>query len=242
MTNFSKEKTYAIFDTPINKKTIAQLSTENIETIIFPTISPKPLENSGINSLLQNLNQFDWLVFTDVYTVEYFLNLLKKFGIDLFELDEFRVLAFGEAVADRLRFSQIHADVIPSTIKTSDILQALKDYVFDEGEFENLRFLIVKEQNCKVELKKILLEMNSMVTEMLIYNFEMGEETVLPRLKALLKGGAIDEFIFSSHFDVLNLAQLFQTENLTQLLFGIELTATDNLTLQSLQEFRLIEK
>lgn len=232
MSGYSKDKTYAIFDSPLNKKRIAEIE----QAVIFPTITINEIEND--KSILQNLDEFDWLIFPDVYTVEYFVTALEQLGIDLYELDNLRVLAYGESVADRLRFSQLHADVIPSTIKTSDVFQSLKEYVFDEDEFSDLRFLILKEQNIEIELPRELPN----AIELPIYSIEIDDETEIPKLKALLKGGAIDEFIFSSHYDVLNLAQLFQTENLAELLYGITLTATDNLTLQSLQEFRLIEK
>lgn len=240
MLSFSKEKTYALFSSPLNRKKIAELESNQIETVVFPTITT--LETEIDLSTLENLSQFDWLVFTDVYTVEYFVNALEKLEIDLYELDELRVLAFGEAVADRLRFSQLHADVIPSTIKTSDVLQAVNDYIFDEEEFANLSFLVLQKANDEIELIDELSKLNSNPVVLQIYSVEIEDETSIAKFKALLKGGAIDEFIFSSHYDVLNLAQLFQTENLAELLEGIKLTATDNLTLQSLQEFRLVER
>jgi uroporphyrinogen-III synthase len=236
MSEFSQEKTYALFASPLNQKRLSQLQKLEIETIIFPTITVT--ESNYSTRILQSLSEFDWLIFPDVYAVEFFVNSLEKLDIDLFELDSLRVLAYGEAVADRLRFSQLHADVIPPTVKTSDVLQSLKDYIFDEDEFARQRFLVLKKKNAEIDLVKELPN----VSEMEIYEVEIKDESEIPKLKALLKGGAIDEFIFSSHYDVLNLAQLFQTENLADLLEGMTLTATDNLTLQSLQEFRLIEK
>lgn len=236
MSEFSQEKTYALFASPLNQKRLSQLQKLEIETIIFPTIAVT--ESNYSTRILQSLSEFDWLIFPDVYAVEFFVNSLEKLDIDLFELDSLRVLAYGEAVADRLRFSQLHADVIPPTVKTSDVLQSLKDYIFDEDEFDGQKFLVLKKKNSEIDLVKELPN----VSEIEIYEVEIKDESEIPKLKALLKGGAIDEFIFSSHYDVLNLAQLFQTENLADLLKGITLTATDNLTLQSLQEFRLIEK
>lgn len=238
MSNFSKDKTYALFASPSNKKLIAELSSQNIGTVIFPTITTQEI-NDDI-SVIEKLSDFDWLVFPDVYTVEYFVKALEKHNIDLFELDDLRVCAFGEAVSDRLRFSQLHADILPLTIKTSDILQSLKDYIFDEAEFENLRFLILKKQESEIEIVGELLKAGSGVTEQPVYSIMIEDENEIPKLKALIKGGAIDEFIFSTHLDVLNLAQLFQTENLADLLEGITLTATDKSTSQSLYEFRLL--
>jgi uroporphyrinogen-III synthase len=239
MPNFSKDKTYALFESPLNKKTIGELKAGKIETIVFPQITTTKLDNTGSISGLAD--EFDWLVFSDVYAVEYFVGALEKAGIDLFELDSVRVLAYGEAVSDRLRFSQLHADVIPSTVKTPDVLRALKDYIFDEQDFANLRFLVLHEKTAEIELAGKLLELGSAVTNFPVYSAIISDPAEIPRFKALLKGGAIDEFIFSSYFDVLNLAQMFQTENLAELLEGITLTAADNATRQSLLEFRLSE-
>lgn len=236
MQDFSPEKTYALFANPFNKKIISELTEKNIETIIFPTISTGEFEYEP--AIIKGLSNFDWLIFMDVYAVEYFVNAVEKSGIDLFELDSVRVLAFGESVADRLRFSQLHADVIPKTIKTSDVLQALQEYIFED--FNELKFLILKEEKSHPEITLELIKINSKVTELGIYFAKVEDENEIPKLKALLKGGAIDEFIFSTHFDVLNLAQMFQAENLEEILNGVNLTATDDLTLQSLKEFRLI--
>ncbi|MBX7170130.1 MAG: uroporphyrinogen-III synthase [Pyrinomonadaceae bacterium] len=235
MQNFSAEKTYALFANPFNKKTISDLAEKNVETVIFPGIMTEEIEFEA--TIIESLSNFDWLVFTDVYTVEYFVNALEKKGIELFELDALRVLAFGESVADRLRFSQLHADVIPSTVKTSDVLQSLQDYIFED--FSELKFLILKEEKSQPEIAEELKRLNSTVTELGIYFAKVEDENEIPKLKALLKGGAIDEFIFSTHFDVLNLAQMFQAENLKDILDDVTLTAIDNLTLQSLKEFRL---
>jgi uroporphyrinogen-III synthase len=237
MPDFSKDKTYALFDSPGNKKTIANLNSQNIKTILFPVILTKPNETSQTDSLFLKLSDFDWLIFTDVYTVEYFINSLEKLEIDLFEIDEFGVLAFGEAVSDRLRFSQLHADVIPATIKLSEVLQSLKDYIFDEMEFENLRFLILKEEKAKVALADELKKLGSKVTELTIYSTQIEEN--FTRLKTLLKGGAADEFIFSSPLDIINLSQIFQTESLEEVLAQTKLTTTNKQTLQTLEEFRL---
>lgn len=238
MFDYSEEKTYALFNSPNNKKLIAELDSKNIETIVFPTITTISAINNEDFPL--PMEDFDWLIFPDVYTVEYFVNYLEENGVDLFELDSVRVCAYGEAVADRLRFSQLHADVIPPTVKTKDVIQGIKDYVFDEEEFQSLRFLVLKKYDSEIEAANDLANLNSSITELAVYDINIEDETILPKLKALLKGGAIDEFIFSSHYDVLNLAQLFQTDNLEELLENINLTATDKLTLQSLQEFRLV--
>ena len=238
MSDYSEEKTYALFDSPANKKLIGELKSKEIEVIVFPM-------TTTISAIIEktfpaHLEDFDWIIFPDVYTVEFFIEHLEKQQFDLFELDTVRVCALGEAVADRLRFSQLHADIIPPTVKTQDVIQTIKDYVFDEDEFRGLRFLVLKKEGSSFEFIEKLRDLEAEVAEIPVYSSKIDDESILPKLKALLKGGAIDEFIFSSHFDVLHLAQLFQTENMTDLLENIELWSIDKIAAQTLQEFRLI--
>lgn len=239
MSNFSAEKVYALFETTANKKIIAELTSIGAKTILFPTVEPEEIDDLEINKISDIPANFDWLIFPDIYTVEFFLQKLATSDFDLFELDVLRVCAFGESVADRLRFAQLHADVIPNTIKTPDVWEALKNYLIDESEFENLRFLILKKENSNVEITNELKNQNADATELEIYRMLAGEDSEIAKLKALLQGGAVDEFIFTSPFDVLNLAHLFPNENLVDVLSEIKLTATDKIALQSLEEFRL---
>lgn len=237
MLKFSATKTYGLFDSAANRKTIAELENIGADFVLFPNITAKIVENAELENILSD---FDWLIFPDVYTVEFFLQNLEETGFEFYELDAFRVCAFGESVSDRLRFAQLHADIITNSIKTLDVLQSLKDYIFDESEFASLRFLILKEANAKVEISDKLKKLDAAVTEIPIYQVEIENDAVFAKPKALLKGGAIDEFIFSSPFDAINLSHIFQTDNLAEVLAETKLTASDNQTLQTLEEFRLV--
>ena len=125
--------------------------------IEFPEIKTVKINlNDRQINLLKNLNEFDWLIFTDIFTVDYFLEELEKTGFELYELDNFRICACGEAVADKLRFVQVHSDVIPVNSDEEVIISGIKDYIFDEEQFVNSKFLIVKAENKTSELSKLL--------------------------------------------------------------------------------------
>ncbi|MGI8468365.1 MAG: uroporphyrinogen-III synthase [Pyrinomonadaceae bacterium] len=240
MSKFSAEKIYALFDNAMNKKIVSELSMIGAKTILFPAAETTLTANEETEKILNNLNEFDWLIFTDIYAVEFFLQKMSELEIDLFELDALRACAYGESVADRLRFAQLHADVIPNSVKTAEVWQSLKNYLFDESEFENLKFLVLKKENSIIEIVAELKKQNSGVEELEIYQTIAEAENEIAKLKTLLKGGAIDEFIFTSPFDVINLAHLFPNENLADVLTEVSLRAADNAAAQSLREFRLI--
>lgn len=239
MLKFSADKTYALFLNPANRKIVSELEVICAKVILFPVIETREILNGETDKLSPVLAEFDWLIFTDIYTVEFFLQKLQEDAFDFFELDEMRVCAYGESVADRLRFAQLHADIIPNSIKTSEILQTIKDYFIDETEFKVAKFLILREKNTVAQIADELKNLGATVSELPIYEIIAEKESETAKLKTLLKGGAIDEFIFTSPFDVINLAHLFPNDNLADVLAETALYAADNATAQSIQEFRL---
>lgn len=239
MQHFSAEKTYALFLNPVNRKIISELEVIGAKTILFPALQTQEILSDETNDLSSFLKNFDWLIFPDIYTVEFFLQKLEQEEFDFFELDEIRVCTFGESVADRLRFVQVHADIIPNSIKTAEVLQTIKDYFINEDELKTAKFLIFKEKNTVAEISKELENLGGKVSELSIYETIAEKESETAKLKSLLVGGAIDEFIFTSPFDIINLAHLFPTENLADVLAETVLYAADNVTTQSIQEFRL---
>lgn len=237
MSKFSADKSYALFDTPASRKIISELKSLGAKTLLFPAVETEfAADNTDFANILLD---FDWLVFTDIYTVEFFLQKLEEINFDLYELDNLRVCAYGESVADRLRYAQLHADVIPSNLKTETVLDDLKNYLFNE-ELSNSRFLIFKEKTADISLIDELKNYGSTVSEILIYKMNVAESAEIAKNKSLLRGGAADEFIFTSPQDVTVLAHYFPNENLQDILEDTALTFSDNITRQSLEEFRLI--
>lgn len=219
MTNTINTKTYALFQTPNNKKLIEHLRQHAANVFLFPPVKTEIAELSAdAASLLNDLGRFDWIVFTDVFAVDYFIETLEANGIDLFELDKLRVCALGESVCDRLRFSQIHSDVIPNKIVSEEIVKMIAEYAEREG-FDDLKFLIVKSTSAQLDLIERLKARGAKTTELPIHKIEVSVGGDTTKLKVLLNSGAVDEFVFSSAEDVLSFEACF--------LDGFNFTAND---------------
>jgi uroporphyrinogen-III synthase len=240
MTRFSRDKTYALFDAPANRKIIAEMQAGGIEFVLFPVVETAPVETPEADAALLRATAFDWLVFTDAFAADFFLARLNDLGVDLFDLDAARVCAYGESVADRLRFAQVHADVVTNTLKTADVYEAIENYLLDASEFATLSFLILKASEREAPIAEILRAAGASVTELALYCALTAADFDVPKIKALLKGGAIDEFVFTSASDVANLAHLFPADPLEELLEGVRITPLDKTTAQALIEFRLL--
>jgi uroporphyrinogen-III synthase len=229
------EKTYAVFAGSANKKIISGIENSGANIVLFPLIETKEIEpDTEINNSLTDFETVDWIVFPDVYAVEYFLNALEKSGKDFFELDYVQICAFGETVSDRLRFVQIHADVISNTSDSNGVFKALNDF---DSFLNSARFLIPKEETTNLELTELLKQTGAETIEIPVYKVEILDHSRLPKLKALIKGGAIDEFVFCSPAEILNLAFLLYPHRPFEWLSEIGISATEPTTAQSLREF-----
>lgn len=232
------EKTVGIIEDPVSKKLISSLENNGIRVVAYPPVEAvKANFTDGEIEVIRSFDRFDWLVFTDVFAVDFFIAELKESQRDLFELDALRICSVGEAVADRLRFEQLHSDVIPAENQPESVFAALRDYIFEE-DFRNLRFLLVKAGKDKSPLVKLLQENQAFVKEIVVCEISRPVSDA-PKLKALLKGGGIDEFIFKSPEDVFSIADLFAKEDLTAVFSGVKITAKSEITLQTLREFNL---
>ena len=233
------DKIFAIFPDSNNKKIVSELESAGVKLIKFPLIQTEKviLDEVSIQTI-KNLANFDWIIYPDVLAVDFFLEALDENEIDLFDLDEMRVCALGEAVSDRLRFVQLHADVIPDTIEPENVASALRSYTTDD-ELRKLKFLIPKEISSEVEIKKELSKTKAEFFELPIYQIQITENNEISKLKALLKGGAIDEFIFSSQTDFIALKYIFNNEPLERIFAEINVSAIDGLVFQTIREHNL---
>lgn len=249
MTETHDSETYAVFDHPRNKKLISQLENAGGKVFKIPLAKLIKIEELQFSFPVEEINLFDWIIFADVFAAEFFLEFLNDNNFDLFELDDLHICALGEAVAERLRFAQIHTDVIPVFNTTEKIIESIENYIYDERELAEKRFLLIQEAAARFDVAGRLEEKHAKVSEGAIYRAEYSPESELPRIKALVKGGAIDELIFTAPEDLPHFRFLFRDENITDVLREAKISAADEATRQTLREnrissfvFRIIDK
>lgn len=239
MADSSNGKTYALFASPINRTLVANLEKAGARVFDFPALHVEKiiLKQSEIE-ILENLSLFDWLILPDVLAADYFLENLETVGTDLFETDLLRICALGEAVADRLRFASVHADLIPATIETEKTFSAITDYV-GNGGLEKLKFLFPKGVLSNSQLAEKLKAKGAEVVELPIYKTEISNKLEITRMKTLLGNGAIDEFIFTAPTDFIWLGIYYNGINLTDAFAEVRVSAADGVTFQNAREYKL---
>ncbi|NNE99689.1 MAG: hypothetical protein HKN25_11775 [Pyrinomonadaceae bacterium] len=233
-------KVVGLVDAPANAKHIAAFKQKGADILRIPYVSTGPIEIGNVaETAIANLEEFDWIFFPDIYTVDIFFQLLKHSKIDPYKLDELSVCAFGEAVADRLRFVQVHSDLIPARLDVESLFKAVQDYVSDPVRIRALRILFPKAKQSEYEIVNYLRGVVKQVFEIGVYSSGGVSEIERTKVKTLINSGAIDEFVFFNVDDVQRLLLLFFPENLSHGLNAIRVTTVDAGAFQSLREHGL---
>lgn len=192
-----------------------------------------------MDEAVENLYGYDWLIFTSVNGVDYFLRRLEKLGRDAGELDELRVCAIGEATAVRLREAQVHVDVIPEQFKAEGAYSAIEAYVGGRENLNRLNFLIPRAAVARDYLPRALEEAGARVDVVPAYRTVAPQTNERGRVEALLAGGAVDCITFTSSSTVTNFARLFDTTDLSELLAGVAVACIGDITAATAAEYNL---
>lgn len=239
MNGFAADKTYGLYADGANKKISRRIEAVGARVISLPAVSFEEIElDEAARNAFDNLFDFDWIVLESVFAADYFLTALERRAIDFHELDALRVCAFGESIADRLRFAQMHADVISSRIDANEVFEALKNY---ETDLANRKILIPTECGSRAKIAGYLSAANSIVCEVPLYRTRVEEPEKAAKFKALLTGGAIDEFVFAAPGEVYEFARWLEAEELASFVGESAVSAIDQATAQALREFGLTQ-
>jgi uroporphyrinogen-III synthase len=90
------------------------------------------------------------------------------------------------------------------------------------------------------ELKNRLTQAGAEVWELPIYQIKISKENEIPKIKALVKGGAIDEFIFTAPTDLIYLNYIFSGEPLACVFSDVEISVANPIVYQTVRENDLI--
>jgi uroporphyrinogen III methyltransferase/synthase len=85
-----------------------------------------PPDWSPVDSAIQQLQQFDWIVFTSSNGVEKFMSRLIHLGLDSRRLSSSKIAAIGPSTADALRRYYLQPDLMPDVFRSEELAAAIR--------------------------------------------------------------------------------------------------------------------
>ena len=192
---------------------------------------------AALDEAIENLFGYDWLIFRNLSAVSFFLARFQELGHDTTELDSVRVCAVGQEALQRLEASRVHVDIIPESLSTQSLLDAVENYIAGRGALHGLNFLVPGAGVSHTCLPGRLEDAGARAD--LVTTYQTCSTNDSYRISALLRGGAIDCVIFTNASEVLELAQLFDVNELGELLREVIVVCADQETTQCAAGFGL---
>jgi len=106
----------------------ARLSVLGAEVLTQPAIRiAEPVDWSAVDAALEELKEYDWVVFTSGSGVDGLMGRIQATGLDARALGGVRIAALGKGTAERLRRYHLHADLIPERVDASALARTLME-------------------------------------------------------------------------------------------------------------------
>jgi uroporphyrinogen III methyltransferase/synthase len=203
----------------------AELERYGARVLTWPKPAIRAPDNfAAIDDAIESLFGYDWLVFSNVNAVNFFL---RRFQLEheISELDALRVCAVGQETVRILEESRVHIDVIPDRFFTQSIVEAIDAYVGGREALRGLNFLIPS-ATASCSLQESLEDAGARADSVITYRTCSTNDP--QRINALITGGGIDCIAFTNASEVRALGELFDTNELGRVLVGLAVACLDH--------------
>ena len=199
-----------------------------------PTISLVPPESfAELDSAIEGLSAFDWLVFTSANAVGFFFGRIAAMGLDARALAGCRVCAVGPKTAASLLPYGIRPDLVPADYKAEGVVAE-----FGHMEMKGKRVLFPKADKARDVIPTALGEMGAVVTAPVTYRNIIPIDIPEKALKAL-EEQRIHCVTFTSSSTAENLAAILGENRMFRLLEGVKVAAIGPVTAKTCRELGL---
>lgn len=186
----------------------ASVLTQEIEALggeawEFPAIDiAPPTDKSYLRKAMNNLRQFQWLIFTSVNGVEGFFEELRLQDRDVRDLAGLEVIAIGPATKAALEKRGLRAAFVPEEYRAERIVEGLKGRV-SAGQ----KVLLARAEEARDVLPTSLEAMGAEVWDVSVYRTVLGDAN-REELQRMLRDKEIHKVTFTSSSTVRNFLEL----------------------------------
>lgn len=192
---------------------IEELGGIGIPCPVIKTIYPSHQEE--MDRALRNLSQYDWVIFTSVNGVHFFLQRGEELGIDVKQDLQGKVAVVGTKTAAALHRENIDVEHIPQKFTAEDLLDSLgKEMV--PGQ----KVLLPQANIARKILSEGLRKLEVVVDDVVAYE-TVPDESCADEVRDLLQKGEVDFITFTSSSTIRNFLRLLEGVDWRKLLENV---------------------
>lgn len=207
------------------------LEKEGACPIQFPTIETVPPDSwEALDRAIQNIEMYDWLIFTSANGVKCFLERIKENRKDVRCLKGIKLCAIGPKTAEVLERLGIRIDFVPPEYKAEAIIEGL-----GTNEIKGKKVLIPRAAVAREVLPEELIKLGASVDVVEAY------KTIQPQgktdeMREMLENKEIDVITFTSSSTVTNFINMFNKEEISGLVNGVAIACIGPITAETAEK------
>ncbi len=175
--------------------------------IPFPAIEIRDIEDKApLDSALESLHHYSWIIFTSAYAVRYFTKRLQELEIQWPASTATKICAIGPATATEARESGFKVELVPENYAAEGVVDALAKYCGGLHALEGHKILLPRALEAREILPEALLGAGALVDVIPCYRTVRAapDNALLQRLKK----AAPDLILFASSSGVRNFVEM----------------------------------
>ena len=199
------------------------------EAVEFPTIEIRPPEDFGpLDAAIDDLDSFDWLIFTSVNGVEAFVERLGHHGLDVRAVPRGAMIAaIGPATAGKIQDLGLRVDVVPQEFRAEALIESVTG-----ASLAGMKILIPRARIAREILPEKLREAGAEVVVPPAYESHPSLEG-RDRLAERIVRGEVDCVTFTASSTVENFIGAFGAEDAARLLAQSRVACIGPITAQT---------
>jgi len=204
---------------------VSKLSKLGALCIEIPTIQIVPPEDTApLKKSIENIKDYDWLVFTSVNGVKFFFDVLFDMGHDVRVLGHLKFACIGPVTKEMLKSYSIISDILPKTYRAESVIDA-----FSTVEIKNKKVLLPRAKQARTILPEELTKMGAQVDDVVAYETRLNSDGK-KELISLLEDNEIDAITFTSSSTVSNFMSQLEPKNAKKLLKNVVIASIGPIT------------
>ncbi|MGK7345609.1 MAG: uroporphyrinogen-III C-methyltransferase [Candidatus Nitrospinota bacterium M3_3B_026] len=212
----------------------AMLAERGADVIEFPTIETvKPESWDSLDAALDRLADYDWIIFTSVNGVKFFVERLKERGMDIRDLKGLKVCGIGPKTAEAVESLGVRVDLLPAEYRAEAIIEGL-----GAEDLKGKKILIPRAKVAREVLPEKLGELGAEVTIAEAYVTIKPEERK-EEVRKMFEEGLIDVVTFTSSSTVQNFVQMWGKDEAARLMEGVTVASIGPITSETARKLGL---
>lgn len=193
----------------------------------------RPNDTEQLDRALQNIEGYDWIIFTSKNGYHFFVKRLQELGMNLSHLSSCKIAAVGSKTAEAIEKSGLHVDLIPQQFTNEGVIEAI------QADFKaGMKVLLPRADIAREILPSELRRLGAEVTEAVVYETR-SDHSRSAEILSLLEKKEIDVITFMSPSAVKSFSQLIGGQNRSSLLDYVKITCIGPVTAEAAKDLGL---